>query len=544
MPMTIVIGNLSTIRTDHKKYRVKNAIILAAGFGSRCVPLTFETPKGLLKVHGQPMIERQIEQLIEKEITEIIIVVGYKKENFDYLIDKYNVKLVYNPEYSTKNNLATLYHVSQYLGSTYLLMSDHFIKDNIFNKYESRSWYSCTYFDGPTSEWCVEASPSGKIESLEIGGKDSLAVLGPAYFSPSLSETFKQLLTDYYNRPGTEDYYWEQVLLDHIKRLVIYVNIQTGNVHEFENLEELRKFDPSYDKESNNEILKSIARHFDVPEYEIQNIYPIKKGLTNDSFHFSIGDKEYVYRVPGAGTDKLIDRIKEYEVYQVIIPLGICDDIEYLDAGSGHKIAVFWKNARVCDPFNPEDVEKCMGKLRDFHALKLKVNHDFNIFDQIMFYESLLSFPSCFNDYEETRTNVMSLKEYIDTAEKEIILAHIDSVPDNFLFIPDGAGGEEIRLIDWEYAGMHDKHIDIAMFAVYAMYDREHVEALIDSYFKGKCPYPIRIKIYAYIALCGLLWSNWCEYKREKGIEYGEYAMRQYRFAKDYYKIFMEKGEK
>lgn len=82
------------------------------------------------------------------------------------------------------------------------------------------------------------------------------------------------------------------------------------------------------------------------------------------------------------------------------------------------------------------------------------------------------------------------------------------AVPDNFLFIEKN-GEEEIRLIDWEYAGMQDPHVDIAMFAVYAMYDREQVDALIDAYFPEGCKNEIRIKIYCYIAACGLLWSNW-----------------------------------
>ena len=98
----------------------------------------------------------------------------------------------------------------------------------------------------------------------------------------------------------------------------------------------------------------------------------------------------------------------------------------------------------------------------------------------------------------------------------------------------------DIRLIDWEYAGMQDPHVDIAMFCIYALYNKRQVDRLINIYFENKCPDEIRIKIYCYIAACGLLWSNWCEYKRSLGVEFGEYSLRQYRYAKDYYKIVME----
>lgn len=111
-------------------------------------------------------------------------------------------------------------------------------------------------------------------------------------------------------------------------------------------------------------------------------------------------------------------------------------------------------------------------------------------------------------------------------------------------FVKDENGNEDIRLIDWEYAGMQDPHVDIAMFCIYSMYDREHVDKLIDAYFTEGCSAEIRIKIYCYIAVCGLLWSNWCEYKRNLGVDFGEYSLRQYRYAKDYYKVVQDEMQK
>ena len=518
-------------------FKVKSAIILSAGFGTRCVPLTYETPKGLLEIHGRPMIERQIEQLREKGITEIVIVVGYKKEKFDYLVDKYGVKLVYNPEYATKNNLASLFYALPWLDSTYLTMSDHWIEENIFNVYEARSWYSCLYYDNPTDEWCVTASSADKITSISIGGRDAFALVGPAYFSSASSKLFKKYVAEYYSQPGTGDYYWEQILKEHIDSLPIYINRQTGNVHEIENFEELRSFDPSYNIASNNKILKTISSVFRVGEEEIHGILPIKAGMTNRSFTFMYEDTRYIMRIPGEGTDRLIDREKEYTVYQAIIPFGICDDIVYLDAKDGYKIAVFHEDARVCDPMHWPDVKACMKKLREFHSLNVRVEHTFDLFEQIEYYESLWPDPtSCFRDYTDTKAKVLGLKEYIDSVGKEWTLTHIDAVPDNFLFINEG-DKEEIRLIDWEYSGMQDPHVDIAMFAIYSLYDRQQIDSLIDFYFDEKCPDEVREKIYAYISVCGLLWSNWCEYKSSLGVEFGEYALRQYRYAKDYCRL-------
>ena len=91
---------------------------------------------------------------------------------------------------------------------------------------------------------------------------------------------------------------------------------------------------------------------------------------------------------------------------------------------------------------------------------------------------------------------------------------------------------------------MHDPHVDIGMFCIYSLYNKRQVDKLINIYFDGKCSGEIRIKIYAYIAACGLLWSNWCEYKKHLGVEFGEYSLRQYRYAKDYYKIVKEELKK
>ena len=151
--------------------------------------------------------------------------------------------------------------------------------------------------------------------------------------------------------------------------------------------------------------------------------------------------------------------------------------------------------------------------------------------------------PSVYKDYAKTKANVLSLKEYIDAHVSEKVLTHIDAVPDNFLFI-EKDGQEEIRLIDWEYAGMQDPHVDVAMFCIYSLYNKRQVDRLIAAYFTEGYDDATRIKIYCYIAACGLLWSNWCEYKRNLGVEFGEYSLRQYRYAKEYYRIVQDELKK
>ena len=257
--------------------------------------------------------------------------------------------------------------------------------------------------------------------------------------------------------------------------------------------------------------------------------------MTNKSFIFTCNGEKYIFRIPGKGTDQLINRKEEADVYSKISKYNICDDIIYINPENGYKITKFLKNCRTCDSNNWDDVKKCITKLRDFHNLKIKVNHTFDLFGLIEYYETLRNCKSVYKDYEKTKQNVFTLKNYINKYKAEYVLTHIDAIPDNFLFSND-----EIKLIDWEYAGMQDPHVDLAMFSVYSYYDRDEIDKLINLYFENKCSREIRMKIYCYVAVCGLLWSNWCEYKLSLGVEFGEYSIKQYRYAKEFYKIVEE----
>lgn len=284
-----------------------------------------------------------------------------------------------------------------------------------------------------------------------------------------------------------------------------------------------------------------LARLMGCEEGELSDFHVLKKGMTNHSYTFRCRGERYILRVPGEGTDRMIDRAGEAAVYQALHGLDICDEVAHIDPESGLKISRFYENARVCDALNAEDVSLCIQRLRRFHGLRLAVSREFDLFEQMQFYESLWAGKaSVYADYAQTKRHVLSLRDFIDRQEKEYILTHIDANADNFLFIGEG----DIRLIDWEYAGMQDPHVDIAMFGIYAMYDRERMEALIDCYFQNSCPAAVRAKIYCYIAVCGLLWSNWCEYKHQLGVDFGDYALRQYEYAKEYYSIAAEAIEK
>lgn len=524
-----------------EQYRVDGAVITAAGFGSRFVPLTFETPKGLLEVFGERMIERQIKQLHAAGITDITIMVGYLKEKFEYLIDLYNVKLLYNSEYSSKNTLATIYHAKELFRgrNMYLLVSDNWLRDNMYHTYECGSWYSSVYMEGETSEWCLSSNKKRRITSVSVGGRDSDVMYGPAFFSKSFSEAFVPFIENAYKRPGTEQFYWEQVVLEHIEDLELYTNAQPANqVYEFENLEELRVFDSKYQNHSDNEAMKLVSRVFQVSESEISNIRCLKAGMTNHSFLFEVKGNHYICRIPGPGTDRLINRRQEYDIYSLVTPLGITEHVLHFDADTGYKIAEFYRDARNADAKNENDMKQCMKLLKKLHHADLQAEHVFDLRERISFYESLCCGRQLqlFEDYRKVHGFMMELLDKLESLNRPFCLSHIDSVSDNFLFLSDGT----LRLIDWEYAGMQDPLIDVAMCGIYSYYTEEELDKLLELYLENKPSPEERFVTYACSALGGFLWCLWAVFKSLEGEEFGDYTIVMYRYAKRYYKRIVE----
>lgn len=513
----------------------KSAIILAAGQGIRMIPINNNVPKAMLEINGEILIERIIRQLLEANIHDITIVVGFMKEEFDYLIDQYHVKLVVNREYQEKNNLHSLKIVKDKINNTYIIPGDLYFYENPFLDNEIQSWYMLENRISKHSN--VTCNTKNEIIKTK---KDGLKLIGLSFINNQDASYLKEHL-EHLDDGMHDSLFWEEALYQKNKMFIYGKIVDTNYVDEINTYEELRNVD-DHSTHLNNETLSLIADVFKINVEQIKNIKSLKKGMTNRSFLFEINQDKYIMRIPGEGTDQLINRKEEYEVYQVIKDLNISDEVIYMNPQNGYKITKYLNDTRVCNQDDQEDLRKCMQLLKYFHQQDLKVDHEFNVFEKIDFYEKLRGPKSLYKDYDQTKEKIFSLKNIIEKMPKEWRLCHIDANCDNFLFYKENEE-EKIKLIDWEYAAMQDIHLDIAMFCIYSMYNRQQVDNLIDIYFENKCDQQTRIKIYCYISMCGLLWSNWCEYKYTLGVEFGKYSLAQYRFAKDYYNIVIEEME-
>lgn len=229
-----------------KDYKVDNAVILAAGLSTRCLPLSSIVPKGLYRIKGEVLIEREICQLHEVGITDITIVVGYKKEQFDYLVDKYGVKLIDNPDYNRYNNIVSVYLARQEMKNTYMLCSDNYYVENIFQRYEYDSYYACEYTDEYADEYCVTERDGDYIKQIKRGGEQSWYTIGAFYFAKHSSEIFVRHMEEDINKDETKVMLMDDFHIKYIDELPILMKRYNNIVYEFDTLNEIEAFDPSF----------------------------------------------------------------------------------------------------------------------------------------------------------------------------------------------------------------------------------------------------------------------------------------------------------
>ncbi|MCF0128486.1 MAG: NTP transferase domain-containing protein [Pseudobutyrivibrio sp.] len=258
-------------------YKVDNAVIMAAGTASRFAPLSYERPKALIEVKGEVLIERQIKQLLEAGIKDVYVVVGYKKECFLYLKDKYGVKILDNDDYLTRNNNGSIYAAKDVIKNTYICSSDNYFFQNPFETEVEEAYYAGVYSDGHTNEWCMAESEEGYINDVTIGGSDAWFMLGHCFWDEKFSEKFLEILDIIYDEPETVNLLWESIYMKNLDTLKMKIRKYPADyIFEFDTLDELREFDDTYVYDTRSEILKNVAGEIGCQEKDITEVIAYK----------------------------------------------------------------------------------------------------------------------------------------------------------------------------------------------------------------------------------------------------------------------------
>ena len=272
---------------EFKEKAPRNAVILAAGFGMRMIPINMEVPKGLLEVDGEPLVERLIRQLQEAGIQNIYMVVGFMKEQYEYLIDEYGIELIVNPEYASKNNLHSLKLALKYLSNAYVVPCDIWCDKNPFSRRELYSWYMVS--DLVDNESSVRVNRKMQLVSVS-DSKGGNGMIGIAYLLEEQASVVREQVGRFSQDSKYDGAFWEEALYQKDRMIVKAKVVHSADVVEINTYEQLRELDED-SNQLKTDAITVIAEALHARTGEVADIKVLKKGMTNRSFLFNCKGK-------------------------------------------------------------------------------------------------------------------------------------------------------------------------------------------------------------------------------------------------------------
>ena len=523
--------------TQLKPYKVDNAIIIAAGFSSRFVPLSYELPKGRLEVRGEVLIERQIKQLLEAGIKDIIIVLGYLKEEFYYLEDMFKeVTLLFNPDYASYNNISTLLEARKYIKNSLICSSDNYFVDNPFEQYVYKPYYSCVYQSGPTDEYVVTTGAHNRIEAVEVGGRDSYIMLGEVFWDKNFSDKFFKIVDEEWHLDETRQKLWEDLYIDYIDELDLYMKeADRESVWEFDSIDDVRDFDPHFVINADSKVFHNICKTLSCEPDDIKGFLPIKKGLTNNSFSFYVHGQRYVYRHPGIGSDLLIDRKREKQANKQASALGIDPSFFAMSKKKGWKISRFEEDFRELDYKSFDDLDLLFETVFTYQSNPPKKLRRMSYMEEGDHLLKILRKRGRMEleNLQKLEKRAKKLYKKMQADDYEEVMCHHDLyAPNIFISNEDNT----LTLIDWEYAGLDDPSSDFGSLITNGEYSIEEAQEILKRYYKIT-PEERPRDFAHYISAVGInayFWFIWAVYKEMIGNPMGELQYYYYTMAKQY----------
>ena len=535
-----------------KKHIVDGAVILACGKGLRLTKTSDEIPICFIEINGERLIERQIKQLKEAGITNIAIAVGFMKEKFDYLIDKYNVKLVYNDEYKYKNTLSTFHNIKELIRNKniYICVSDIYMDENLFHNYEIEPYYTGVFRGNCKNEWRYISNSKNEIKGVEVGGENDFCLAGHAFLTKEFTEKLIPIIDEYYDKTFTDNYYWEDALVKNLDALPsIYVyEFHENEIFEFDNLKDIEDFNKSNPK-SNAKIIEYIKKVFKVEEKNIENFKCEKDKVANYIYSFNIKKDEYCLRVPKENANKFINRKNEYNILKELKNLDLTENIVDFDVTNGYKISKCEEGFRPVNPDKKSELKAALSAYKKLHTSGVVVSGNCDIISMIDKYLDIIkkngvSIP--YEDFNEVLDKVNKVKDLIAKEKRPVTICHGDPNPENILYSND-----KCKIVEFEYGGMADPLSDLALFATYNEYGKDEAFALYEEYkktydndLKNKIlpsDDKARTLMISYMALAGFYNALWSVVREMVGnAEYGAFGLNGYRVFKNCFAILGE----
>ena len=527
---------------------IKNDLIFAAGMGTRLHPLTLATPKPLLKVNGTPMIESIIASMIANGIEKIYIVIGYKKEKFYYLQDKYlEVEFLENKDYQTRNTISSLYYARNVLNNDFIISEgDLSISDSsIFSPKIDRSQYLYTPNQMQNDEWGFYIDYLTNTV-LEIRPPEETVYLNNNLYGVSfwLKEDLKIVLDEVlkeYSNPKYRDAAYDELVNNVIDKLEIGVRpVSSNQITEIDSLDELFEADPTYSIFKSIDLLKKILN---IDRKDITKIYENPgRSLNNYNYVVEVGPAKYILRIPGIGTELFNDRANEKDAYFQLKNSNLAEENYFLDAVSGIKISKYYPNSKKIDTSNEAELKSLMVKLRMLHSAEYIFSAD-NVFNRIKRYDS---YVACVGGRKNYQQEFIAIQKEIFNMEAEFSLTldvkpiHGDLSPNNVIVTEEG----EVLLIDLEFICMDDPFMDLANFSHDGELSPDQTIRLLELYLERKPSKEEMKKVFALCASISTMWYSWAVFKMTVEVDDFE-KFKQYRdhYLK-YAQIYLDETKK
>lgn len=506
-----------------------------------------ETPYPLLAFdENQCLIDRTLSLLQEVGISRILMIVGYRAE----LFEKYrssDVVLIKAPNYEFTSSMASLAVASDYIDDDFILVEgDTFFERIVLEKLCSVKEGNCLVAteESGSGDECFIESQSGFITKISKDKHRICKFEGELLGISRISYDTYQAMLAKWHKSNNSFLNYEHVLMDVTKPLdrpfIFFKNLIWGDVdcpEDFKRLKEVtyrtlrRKEDP-FDKENLQHYLTEIFPGKNISKAEIIQI----GGMSNKNFRVNFEGKSYVLRVPGPGSEGMVERTNEEFNALEGCKMGVNPEIRYFNAKTGIKLADFVENAETLNAGTiqrHENLRKIADIYHHVHDSHVRLKNEFNIFQEIEKYDKLIAKANAimYEGWDDFKPRVMGLESFLNQLGVELTACHNDAVPENFIKAEDGT----IYLIDWEYSGMNDPMADFAALFIESEFSEDSQDYFLSKYFHDTIPPHTQERILCYEILWDTLWAQWTVIKEACGDDFGGYGMDRYTRAKENY---------
>lgn len=490
------------------------------------------------------LLDRTLSILRENGFTQIIIVAGFRHELFERYAAE-DIRIVINSNFEFTASMGSLALCVDYITEDFLLIEgDTFFEKIVVEKLSAVCGGNCLSVteESGSGDECFVETKAGFVTKITKDRHRVCNFEGEMMGITRISiGTFRKLIEAW--EASTNPYLnYEYLLMDVTDALdrpyIMFKNVIWGDVDcraDFKRLQnkiyrELRRKEDPFDRDNLQSYLHAIFPDRDTSTAEIIQI----GGMSNKNFRVNFDSRSYVLRVPGNGSDGMVERTNEEYNAQLSCKLGVNPPIRYFNPETGIKLADFIENAETLNAATiqrHDNMRKIAQIYRTVHNSHVRLKNEFNNFKEIEKYDLLMDRVGAvmYDGWQEVRPQVMRLEEHLNKLGVDLKPCHNDGLYENFIKDTEG----RIYLIDWEYSGMNDPMADFAALFLEADFAKENENYILGKYFDGEIPAEVPEKILCYQILWDYLWAQWTVIKEAKGDDFGTYGQDRFNRAKE-----------